>query len=200
MCLAQGHNKVGLEPATPRSWVKHSTTKPLRSRTLFAILLIFLLKKNPYSLQWNWEFYWLFKIYRKFIKYSKGDIHWLKRSQTFDFRIAMTFLYYAQYLCGLWQIAWFNKDWHLRFTWLSMLPSPLIQNSFVKFPYKKELSKTAFKCCTYLSKTFIKRGPHAEHVALFLFADWVRSMWLSMRGCILQGWTHISNATFLFSP
>ena len=34
MCLAQGHNAVTtvmLEPATPRSLVKHSTTEPLRS-------------------------------------------------------------------------------------------------------------------------------------------------------------------------
>ena len=34
MCLAQGHNavaRVRLEPATPRSRVKHSTTEPLRS-------------------------------------------------------------------------------------------------------------------------------------------------------------------------
>ena len=35
MCLAQGHKavpSVRLEPATPRSWVKHSTTEPLRSK------------------------------------------------------------------------------------------------------------------------------------------------------------------------
>ena len=34
MCLAQGHNRVmpvRLEPATPQSQVKHSTTEPLRS-------------------------------------------------------------------------------------------------------------------------------------------------------------------------
>ena len=34
MCLAQGHNPVApvrLEPMAPQSWVKHSTTKPLRS-------------------------------------------------------------------------------------------------------------------------------------------------------------------------
>ena len=34
MCLAHGHNAVApvrLEPATPRSRVKHSTTEPLRS-------------------------------------------------------------------------------------------------------------------------------------------------------------------------
>ena len=34
MCLVQGHNAVTpvrLEPATPRSWVKHSNTEPLRS-------------------------------------------------------------------------------------------------------------------------------------------------------------------------
>ena len=34
MCLAQGHNAVApvrLEPAAPRSPVKHSTTEPLRS-------------------------------------------------------------------------------------------------------------------------------------------------------------------------
>ena len=34
MCLAQGHNTVTpvrLEPAAPRSRVKHSTTEPLRS-------------------------------------------------------------------------------------------------------------------------------------------------------------------------
>ena len=34
MCLAQGHNAVTpvrLEPASPRSRVKHSTTEPLRS-------------------------------------------------------------------------------------------------------------------------------------------------------------------------
>ena len=34
MCLAQGHNAVTslrLEPAAPRSRVKHSTTEPLRS-------------------------------------------------------------------------------------------------------------------------------------------------------------------------
>ena len=34
MCLAQGHNAVTpvtLEPAAPRSEVKHSSTKPLRS-------------------------------------------------------------------------------------------------------------------------------------------------------------------------
>ena len=37
MRLAQGHNAVmpvGLEPATPRSRVKHSSTEPLRSVTL----------------------------------------------------------------------------------------------------------------------------------------------------------------------
>ena len=37
MCFAQGHNTVlpmRLEPATPLSQVKHSTTEPLRSRTL----------------------------------------------------------------------------------------------------------------------------------------------------------------------
>ena len=36
MCLAQGHNamtRVRLQPMAPRSWVKHSTTEPLRSRT-----------------------------------------------------------------------------------------------------------------------------------------------------------------------
>ena len=36
MCLAQGHNAVvlvRLEPATPRSQVKHSTTEPLRSQS-----------------------------------------------------------------------------------------------------------------------------------------------------------------------
>ena len=35
MCLAQGHNAVTpvrLEPATPRSQVKYSTTEPLRSQ------------------------------------------------------------------------------------------------------------------------------------------------------------------------
>ena len=35
MCLAQGHNAltpVRLEPAAPRSRVKHSTTEPLRSQ------------------------------------------------------------------------------------------------------------------------------------------------------------------------
>ena len=34
MCLAQGHNAVmplRLEPATPQSQVKHSTTEPLHS-------------------------------------------------------------------------------------------------------------------------------------------------------------------------
>ena len=31
MYLAQGHNAVGLEPAAPRSRVKHSTTEPLHS-------------------------------------------------------------------------------------------------------------------------------------------------------------------------
>ena len=38
MCLAQGHNavtSVRLEPVAPRSRVKHSTTKPLGSHTLF---------------------------------------------------------------------------------------------------------------------------------------------------------------------
>ena len=37
MCLAQGHNAVTpvrLEPAAPRSRVKHSTTEPLRSLPL----------------------------------------------------------------------------------------------------------------------------------------------------------------------
>ena len=37
MCLAQGHNAVmwvRLEPAAPRSWVKHSTTEPLRFLTV----------------------------------------------------------------------------------------------------------------------------------------------------------------------
>ena len=35
MCLAQGHNAVGpvsLEPAAPRSRVKHSTTEPLHQQ------------------------------------------------------------------------------------------------------------------------------------------------------------------------
>ena len=39
MCLAQGHNavtSVKLEPAAPRSQVKHSTTEPLRSHERFA--------------------------------------------------------------------------------------------------------------------------------------------------------------------
>ena len=34
MCLAQGHNavtRVRLEPAIPQSWIKHSTTEPMRS-------------------------------------------------------------------------------------------------------------------------------------------------------------------------
>ena len=41
MCLAQGHNAVTpvrLEPAAPRSWVKHSTTEPLRSRYIFFLV------------------------------------------------------------------------------------------------------------------------------------------------------------------
>ena len=36
MCLAQGHKAVTperLEPAAPRSQVKHSTTEPLRSHS-----------------------------------------------------------------------------------------------------------------------------------------------------------------------
>ena len=39
MCLAQGRNAVTtmrLEPAAPRSRIKHSTTEPLRSLTLYA--------------------------------------------------------------------------------------------------------------------------------------------------------------------
>ena len=35
MCFTQGHNTVmpvRLKPATPRSWVKHFTTEPLRSQ------------------------------------------------------------------------------------------------------------------------------------------------------------------------
>ena len=32
MCLAQGHKALRLEPATPRSSFKHSTTEPLRSQ------------------------------------------------------------------------------------------------------------------------------------------------------------------------
>ena len=38
MCLAQSHNRVmpvRLEPAIPRSRVKHSTTEPLHYLTLF---------------------------------------------------------------------------------------------------------------------------------------------------------------------
>ena len=38
MCLAQGHTTVTpvrLEPAAPRSRVKHSTTEPLRSHNLY---------------------------------------------------------------------------------------------------------------------------------------------------------------------
>ena len=38
MCLAQGHNAVmlvRLEPTTPRSGVKHSTTEPLQSLILY---------------------------------------------------------------------------------------------------------------------------------------------------------------------
>ena len=38
MCLAQGHNTVPpvtLEPTTPGSRVKHSTTEPLHSLTVF---------------------------------------------------------------------------------------------------------------------------------------------------------------------
>ena len=38
MCLAQGHNAVTplrLEPAAPRSRVKHSTTEPLRSHSSY---------------------------------------------------------------------------------------------------------------------------------------------------------------------
>ena len=35
MCLAQGHNavkQVSLEPAAPRSRIKHSTTEPLQQQ------------------------------------------------------------------------------------------------------------------------------------------------------------------------
>ena len=41
MCLAQGNNTetpVRLEPAAPRSGVKHSTTEPLRSVQIFCVL------------------------------------------------------------------------------------------------------------------------------------------------------------------
>ena len=37
MCRAQGHTAVPpvrLEPAVPRSWVKHSTTEPLRLKLI----------------------------------------------------------------------------------------------------------------------------------------------------------------------
>ena len=40
MCLAQGHNAatpVRLEPAAPRSRVKHSTTEPLRYLSIMCI-------------------------------------------------------------------------------------------------------------------------------------------------------------------
>ena len=40
MCLVQGHNvmtPVKLEPTTPRSLVKQSTTEPLRSQLLYVI-------------------------------------------------------------------------------------------------------------------------------------------------------------------
>ena len=39
MCLAQGHNvvvPVRLKPATPRSPLEHTTTKPLRSLAIYA--------------------------------------------------------------------------------------------------------------------------------------------------------------------
>ena len=43
MCLAQGHNAVTLErlePAAPRSRVKHSTTEPLCSLALNEMVLL----------------------------------------------------------------------------------------------------------------------------------------------------------------
>ena len=45
-CLAQGHKAVltvRLKPTIPRSWVKHSTTEPLRSHY------------NSYIFPWNWD-------------------------------------------------------------------------------------------------------------------------------------------------
>ena len=53
MCLAQGHNAVRLEPAAPKSRVKHSTTEPLRSlsynvRQVQIIKNIFELKFFPF--------------------------------------------------------------------------------------------------------------------------------------------------------
>ena len=49
MCLTQGHSTVmpmRLEPAAPRSRVKHSTTEPLRSLNIVHMTLYILSRKN----------------------------------------------------------------------------------------------------------------------------------------------------------
>ena len=90
--------------------INRRTSFPLLILTLFAILLIILMKICTVWL--NLEFYWLFK--NKFtgswIDIQNGDHHWLIRSQNFDFRISITFLFYIPLWSGFRQIAWFNKD------------------------------------------------------------------------------------------
>ena len=58
MCLAQGHNAVTLvrlEPAAPRSRVKHSTTEPLRSlsSSLSFLKIVTALKGHNSLPQWS---------------------------------------------------------------------------------------------------------------------------------------------------
>ena len=60
MCLAQGHNAVTpmrLEPATPWSRVKHSTTEPLHSLTIIGnrICLFLSINLNCHYHHENWE-------------------------------------------------------------------------------------------------------------------------------------------------
>ena len=46
-------------------------------------------------------FYWLFKIERKLV-IQNGDLQWLNRSQNFDFKIAISFLFLSDLdrVCG----------------------------------------------------------------------------------------------------
>ena len=56
MCLAQGHNTVvpvRLEPAAPRSQVKHCTTEPLRSLVSLANTTFTIFSKMTGFHSWN---------------------------------------------------------------------------------------------------------------------------------------------------
>ena len=84
-----------------------------------------------YSLRWKWEFYWLFKIYRKLIKYSKWRPPLANKNSEFWFVDCYNLLILHPILIGIAVDCIVYSGLGFQSHLFSMLPSPLTVEIFL---------------------------------------------------------------------